>query len=300
MNNKHTKSGRLRATLILWIACFVTLLPLVWLVISSFKTNESFLTSLLVPKSPIVAEGVDPSTIPPEDLRWKYDLTLLTFKHYRELFGQLDFVTPLLNSVLLSSATAVLGTLFAAMGGYALARFEFAGRKLVTALVIGAVLIPAPLLLAPGYELLFKIGLLNTFTGVILPAAAPAFGVFLFRQSIMSSVPRELLEAARLDGCGEVRMFFAVVMPLVKPMIGTFVMLTFLGAWNNFVTPQVILQSESKFPLSVAVAQLRGTYYQNYGLQMAGTVVSIVPVLVLFLALQRSFVSGLTAGAVKS
>jgi ABC-type glycerol-3-phosphate transport system permease component len=300
VNNKHTKSGRLLATLILWIACFVTLLPLVWLVISSFKTNESFLTSLLVPKSPIVAEGVDPSTIPPEDLRWKYDLTLLTLKHYRELFGQLDFVTPLLNSVLLSSATAALGTLFAAMGGYALARFEFAGRKLVTALVIGAVLIPAPLLLAPGYELLFKIGLLNTFTGVILPAAAPAFGVFLFRQSIMSSVPRELLEAARLDGCGEVRMFFAVVMPLVKPMIGTFVMLTFLGAWNNFVTPQVILQSESKFPLSVAVAQLRGTYYQNYGLQMAGTVVSIVPVLVLFLALQRSFVSGLTAGAVKS
>lgn len=284
MNTKHSKSGRLLATLILWGACVVTLLPLVWLVVSSFKTNESFLTSLLLPRD---AEG-------------KIDVSLLTLTHYRDLFGKLDFVTPLLNSVLLSSATAVLGTLFAAMGGYALARFEFPGRKVVTALVIGAVLIPAPLLLAPGYELLFKIGLLNTFTGVILPAAAPAFGVFLFRQSIVSSVPRELLEAARLDGCGEVRMFFEMVMPLVKPMIGTFVMLTFLGAWNNFVTPQVILQSESKFPLSVAVAQLRGTYYQNYGLQMAGTVVSIVPVLVLFLALQRSFVSGLTAGAVKS
>ena len=284
MSTSRLNPGKYVAGLVLWVACVVTLLPLLWLVVSSFKTNESFLTSLFLPRD---AEG-------------RTDLSLLTLEHYKTLFGMLDFVTPLMNSVLLSSTTAVLGTLGAAMGGYALARFEFRGRKLVTALVLGAVLIPGPLLLAPGYELLFKMGLLNTFTGVILPAAAPAFGVFLFRQSVMSGVPRELLEAARLDGCGEVRMFFEVVMPLIKPMIGTFVMLTFLGAWNNFVTPQVVLQSESKFPLSVAVAQLRGTYYQNYGLQMAGTVVSIVPVLVLFLALQRSFVSGLTAGAVKS
>lgn len=284
MSTSRLNLGKYVAGLVLWVACVVTLLPLLWLVVSSFKTNESFLTSLFLPRD---AEG-------------RTDVSLLTLEHYGTLFGMLDFVTPLVNSVLLSSTTAVLGTLGAAMGGYALARFEFAGRRLITGLVLGAVLIPGPLLLAPGYELLFKMGLLNTFTGVILPAAAPAFGVFLFRQSVMSGVPRELLEAARLDGCGEVRMFFEVVMPLIKPMIGTFVMLTFLGAWNNFVTPQVVLQSESKFPLSVAVAQLRGTYYQNYGLQMAGTVVSIVPVLVLFLALQRSFVSGLTAGAVKS
>ncbi len=284
MSKSRLNPGKYVAGVVLWVACVVTLLPLMWLVVSSFKTNESFLTSLFLPR----------------DAVGRTDFSLLTLEHYKTLFGMLDFVTPLMNSVLLSSTTAVLGTLGAAMGGYALARFEFAGRRFVTALVIGAVLIPGPLLLAPGYELLFKMGLLNTFTGVILPAAAPAFGVFLFRQSVMSGVPRELLEAARLDGCGEVRMFFEVVMPLIKPMIGTFVMLTFLGAWNNFVTPQVVLQSESKFPLSVAVAQLRGTYYQNYGLQMAGTVVSIVPVLVLFLALQRSFVSGLTAGAVKS
>jgi ABC-type glycerol-3-phosphate transport system permease component len=272
------------ATAVVWLACLVTLVPLAWLFISSFKTNESFLGSLFLPTN---AEG-------------NLDATALTLEHYTTLFGTLDFVTPLINSIFLSSATASLATLACAMGGYALARFEFVGRRLVTAIVLGAVLIPGPLLLAPGYELLFNVGLLNTFTGVILPAAAPAFGVFLFRQAVMSGVPRELLEAARLDGCGEVRMFFAVVMPLVKPMIVTFVMLTFLGVWNNFVTPQVVLQSEDKFPLSVAVAQLRGTYYQNYGLQMAGTVVSILPVLILFLALQCSFVGGLTAGAVKS
>jgi multiple sugar transport system permease protein len=272
------------ATAVVWLASLVTLVPLAWLFVSSFKTNESFLGSLFLPRTP---EG-------------GFDRDGLTLDHYRTLFGTLDFVTPLINSIFLSSTTAFLGTIACAMGGYALARFEFRGRRLVTAMVLGAVLIPGPLLLAPGYELLFNVGLLNTFTGVILPAAAPAFGVFLFRQAVMSGVPRELLEAARLDGCGEVRMFFTVVMPLVKPMIVTFVMLTFLGVWNNFVTPQVVLQSEDKFPLSVAVAQLRGTYYQNYGLQMAGTVVSIVPVLVLFLALQRSFVGGLTAGAVKS
>lgn len=284
MNGPGTKVWRVVATAVLVIACVVTLLPLVWLVVSSFKTNESFLTSLFLP---VNKEG-------------RTDLGQMTLEHYRTLFVTLDFLTPLVNSMLLSSATAVVGTLSAAMGGYALARYEFRGRKWVTALVLGAVLIPAPLLLAPGYELLYRIGLLNTFTGVILPAAAPAFGVFLFRQSVMSGVPRELLEAARLDGCGEIRMFFEIVMPLVKPMIATFVMLTFLGMWNNFITPQVVLQNEAKFPLSVAVAQLRGTYYQNYGLQMAGTVVSIVPVLILFLSLQKSFIGGLTAGAVKS
>ena len=130
-------------------------------------------------------------------------------------------------------------------------------------------------------------------------AAAPAFGVFLFRQATISSVPWELLEAARMDGCGEGRLFAQVVLPLVRPMVGTFLMITFLGVWNNFIGPQVVLQSPEMFPLSVAVAQLRGLYYQDYGLQMAGTLVAILPVLALFLLLQREFVSGLTAGAVK-
>jgi len=153
--------------------------------------------------------------------------------------------------------------------------------------------------MAPGYQFLYRLGLLDSFWGVILPAIAPAFGVFLFRQAILSAVPQELLEAARLDGSGEVNTFFSVALPLVRPMIATFLMIMFLGTWNNFVGPQVVLQTPEKFPLSVAIAQLKSTYYQDYGLQMAGTLVSIVPVLILFMFLQREFVDGLAAGAVK-
>lgn len=265
-------------------ACLLTLAPLAWLLVSSLKTNVDFLESLALPVNE----------------RGGTDLSRLTLDHYRELFLHQNFGRPLLNSLLIASTTAFVGTLTAAMGGYALARFHFRGRRAATALVLGAVLIPGPLLLAPGYELLFRLGLLDTFAGLILPACAQAFGVFLFRQAILAGVPSELMEAARLDGCGEARLFAEIVLPLVKPMTATLVMLTFLGMWNNFITPQVVLQSEWKLPLSAAVAQLRGTYYQNYGLQMAGTVVSIVPVLGLFLMLQRSFVGGLTAGAVKS
>ncbi len=266
-------------------AALLTLAPFVWLIASSLKTNEDFFTSMLLP----TGDGVF-------GIAWGQ----LTLSNYTRLTSELSFGRSLLNSVLLSSITGVLATLFCAMGGYALARFEFKGRRFCTLLVLGAVLIPGPLLLAPGYQLLYQLGMLDSFVGLILPAAAPAFGVFLFRQAIMSSVPGELLEAARLDGCGELRTFFVLVMPLVRPMVGTFLMITFLGVWNNFISPQVVLQSPGKFPLSVALAQLRGVYYQDYGLQMAGTVVSIAPVLLVFVLQQKDFISGLTSGAVKS
>jgi multiple sugar transport system permease protein len=195
--------------------------------------------------------------------------------------------------------TAILATLMCAMGGYALAKLDFKGRRAVSWLVLAAVIIPPTLLLAPSYQLLFQLGLLDTFTGLILPAAVPAFGVHLFRESASASVPDQIIEAARIDGSGELRIFFTLALPLMRPMAGTFLLITFLGVWNNFISPQIVLQSEGRLPLAVAVAQLKGVYYQDYGLQMAGTLISVAPVLVLFLLLQREFISGLTTGAVK-
>jgi ABC-type glycerol-3-phosphate transport system permease component len=185
------------------------------------------------------------------------------------------------------------------MGGYALAKFAFRSNKLLTALVLASLIIPAPLLLAPGYQLIYRLGLLDSFTGLIVPGIAPAFGVFLFRQAMLNSVPLDLMEAARLDGCGEIRMFFTLIVPLVRPMLGAFLLMTFMGAWNNFIHPQIILQTPEKFPLAVAIAQLKGLYSTDYGLLMAGTVVSIAPVMGLFLVLQKDFIAGLTSGAVK-
>jgi ABC-type glycerol-3-phosphate transport system permease component len=169
----------------------------------------------------------------------------------------------------------------------------------MTTLVLASLIIPGPLLLAPGYQLIYRLGLLDSFAGLLLPGLAPAFGLFLFRQAMLHTIPLDMMEAARVDGCGEIRLFFTIILPLVKPMVGAFLLITFMGAWNNFLQPQIILQTPEKFPLAVAIAQLKGLYSTDYGLLMAGTLVSIAPVMCLFLLLQKDFVSGLTAGAVK-
>ncbi len=262
----------------------ITLIPFAWLVVASLKAPEDFFSSMF---------------LPPGDGPFGIGWDKLTWGHYRRLFTELGIGRAMLNSVFLSSVTALVATLTAAAGGYALARLRFAGRGVVTLLVLTALIIPPPLLLAPTYQLLFDLGLLDSFAGLILPAAAPAFGVFLFRQATLQSVPRELLDAARIDGCSEIGIFFSVVLPLVRPMLGAFMLITFLAMWNNFVWPQVVLQSSEKFPLAVAVSQLKGVYKQDYGLLMAGTMISVLPPAVLFLLLQKEFISGLTAGAVK-
>lgn len=261
----------------------VTAVPFVWMLCASVKTNEDFFTTLFLPRDD--AGGI----------AWDR----VTLRHYIALFSEHGFARAIVNSVFLSATTAVVATLTASMAGYALARFQFKGRAVVSATVIGVLVVPGTVLLAPSYQLLFNLGLLDSFMGLILPAAAPAFGVFLFSQAVRSSVPPQLLEAARIDGCGELRIFFEIALPLLRPMVGAFLLITFLGTWNNFIGPQIVLQTPERFPLAVAVSQLRGVYYQDYGLQMAGTLVSVFPVLALFIVLQKEFIAGLTTGAVK-
>ncbi len=268
---------------LLGVLAIVTLVPFIWLILASLKTKEDFSRSMFLPP------GDAPGTI-----GWDR----LTLENYHNLFD-LGFGGAFLNSVFYSSTTAVLATLICAAAGYALAKFRFRGRNGVTLGVLALIVLPPTLLIAPGYELLYHLGLLDTVPGLILPFLAPAFGVFLFRQAVTQSVPDQLLEAARMDGCSEVEVFFAIALPLIRPMVGAFLLITFLGMWNNFISPQIVLQSSDKQPLSVAIAQLRGLYRSDYGLMMAGTVVSIAPVAVLFLMLQKQFISGLTTGAVK-
>lgn len=270
--------------LLLGFFAILTLIPFAYLFCGSLKTADEFYASLFLP----IGDGV-----------LGIDWTKITFSHFVRLLRELNFSRYIVNSAFIASTTSVLATLFCAMGGYALAKFRFRGRTGVTAIVLASMILPAALLIAPSYDLLFHLGLLNKFTGLILPAITPAFGVFLFRQATISSLPNALIEAARIDGCGEVRIFFSIALPMVKPMIGAFLMITYLGTWNNFIGPQIVMQAADKFPLSVGVAQLKGTYGQDYGLIMAGTVVSVLPVLVLFLMLQREFIAGLTSGAVK-
>ena len=269
---------------VLVVYSILTLIPFLWLMAGSFKTNADFFAYLLLP----LGDGLF-------GIAWDR----LTLSHYASLFTELEFASRIVNSVFLSSVTSLLATFFAALGGFALSKYAFRGRQVLTALVLSAIIIPAPLLIAPVYELLYRLGLLNTYTGLILPAMGPAFGIFLFRQAMLNSVPSEMLDAARIDGCGEFRIFMVVVLPIVRPMAGAFMLITFLMTWNNFIGPQVVLQDPSKFPLSVSIAQLRGIYTTEYGMIAAGTLVSIAPVMGIFLLLQREFISGLTSGAVK-
>lgn len=262
----------------------LTLVPIAWLVVGSVKTNADFFSYILLPGG----DGLF-------GVAWDR----LTLKNYIGLFTVLGFGNNIMNSLFLSSVSSLLATFFAALGGYALSKYTFRGRTVATSLVLAAIIIPGPLLIAPVYQLLFRMDLLNTYMGLILPAMGPAFGIFLFRQAMLNSVPMEMLEAARIDGCGELRLFFSVVLPIVRPMAGAFMLITFLGMWNNFIGPQVILSDADKLPLSVAIANLRGLYTTDYGMIAAGTLVSIAPVMAIFLLLQKEFIAGLTSGAVK-
>lgn len=269
---------------VLYLGAAIMLVPFIWLICGAFKDNQDFFGSAFLPRG----EGF-------LGIAWDR----LTLDNFRQLFDNTSILRALLNSLFLSSCTAIIATFLCAAAGFALARYELRCKPFLLAIVLGLVIVPPTLLLAPGYQLLFRLNMLDSFWGLIIPAAAPAFGVYLFRQAARGSVPNELLEAARIDGCGELRIFALIAIPLLRPMISAFMLITFLGVWNNFINPQIVLQSAAKFPLSVAVAQLKGVYYQDYGLQIAGTLLSVAPVLGLFLLLQRDFVSGLTNGAVK-
>ncbi len=275
----------------LTLFAIVTLVPFAYLIFSAFKTKDAFFSG---PFWPVVQGGA----------WYAVDWSGFTLSNFSRLWtevkvGEASFLRAVLNSFFFASVMSIVSTLGAAMGGYALAMYRFRGRELITTVVLGALVIPGALLIAPGYFLMYQLGLLDSYLGLIIPGIAPAFGIYLFRQAFISSLPMEMMEAGRIDGCSEWRMFFQLGLPMVKPMVGAFVLITYLGTWTNFLGPQIILQTPEKYPLAVAVAQLRGTYNIEYGMIMAGTLVAVGPVLLLFLLLQKDFIAGLTAGSVK-
>jgi multiple sugar transport system permease protein len=184
------------------------------------------------------------------------------------------------------------------MAGYAFAKLRFAGREAIFKALLAALVIPGQVAMLPLFLMLKQMGLVNTWAGVILPGMAGVFGIFLVRQ-YARSVPDDLLEAARIDGAGELRIFFLVVLPLLRPILVTLAMFAFLGSWNDFMWPLIVLTDSALHTLPVALASLSREHVQDSELMMAGAVVTILPVLLLFLGLQRHYLQGLTSGAVK-
>ncbi|MGB7981396.1 MAG: carbohydrate ABC transporter permease [Candidatus Nanopelagicales bacterium] len=222
-----------------------------------------------------------------------------TLDNFRDLFDRLDFAQFFTNSAVVATAVTVGNLVFCSMLGYVLAKFDFAGKKYLFWLVMGTLMIPGMVTLVPLFVLVANMGLVNTYAGLILPFLAAPFGVFLMRQFFLA-MPDELIDAARVDGAGEFRIFAQVVMPLARPALATLAILTFLGSWNNFLWPLVVATTEDKYTLPVALALYStGQNQTDYGLLLAGAVVVVVPVLIVFLLLQRYFVQGVAMTGIK-
>jgi multiple sugar transport system permease protein len=191
-----------------------------------------------------------------------------------------------------------LSLLFNVSAGYAFAKLRFAGRDRLFKGLVGALVVPGQVAMVPLFLLLKQMGLVNTYGGVIVPALASIFGIFLVRQYALS-IPDDLLEAARVDGASEFRIFRSIVVPVLKPIIVTLGVFTLLGTWNDFMWPLIVLTDRDLYTLPVALATLSREHVQDNELMMAGSVLTTLPVLLVFVALQRYYIEGLTAGSIK-
>ena len=217
---------------------------------------------------------------------------------YRELFARADVARNLWNSLALALATTLLSLTFNVTAGYAFAKLRFTGRELLWKLLLGVMLVPAQVAMIPLFLMLKELGLINSYAGVLIPSLANVFGIFLIRQYALT-IPDELLEAARIDGAGELRIFWSIVLPALRPALVTLAMFAFLGSWNDFLWPLIVLTDDARQTLPVALAALTREHASDSELMMAGSVVTIVPVLAVFLALQRYYITGLLSGSVK-
>ncbi|GGM57404.1 carbohydrate ABC transporter permease [Dactylosporangium sucinum] len=223
----------------------------------------------------------------------------VTLEHFRRLFTDLDFPRYFGNSLLVAVLVTAGNLVFCSMLGYALAKIDFAGRRLLLLVVLGTLMVPGLAVFVPQFVLVSNLGLANTYAGLVLPFLAGPFGVFLMRQYLLS-IPDELIEAARVDGAGEFRIFWRVVLPLCRPALATLGILTFLTSWNNFLWPLVVATTEDKYTLPVALALFSvGQHRIDLGLALAGAVVVVLPVLVVFLLLQRHFMRGIATTGLK-
>ena len=272
---------------VLSLAGAIMLMPFFWLICAAFKDKDVLNEYTFLPP----LSKISSKTINLDNFR-----TLL--QPQPTVQGPVTFWRHMGNSLFLASMATVLGTFFCSMGGYALAKYKFAGRAPLLTFMLASLTIPGVVLLAPNFEVIWRLGWMDSYKALLIPGSASVFGIFLFRQAMLG-VPNDLIEAGRIDGCGEFRIYLTLVMPLVRPMTGAFCLITFLGTWNSFIPPNVYLQTQGKLPLPVVLNQYISVYQHEYGVFLAGTLLAILPPAILFFVLQREFISGLTSGAVK-
>ncbi len=262
--------------LLLIVGILLMVGPFLWMLLGSLKTEAEFLASppTFLPKTP-------------------------SSDNFNRLFTQLDFPRFFFNSSIVAIIVTIGNVLFCPMLGFALAKLQWRGKRVVMGLVLATLMVPAGITLIPNFVLMANLGLVNTYPGLILPFLVGPFGVFLTRQ-FMYGIPDELLEAARIDGANEWRIFWQVVIPLTIPVLATLGILTFLGSWNNFIYPLVMAQEPEMYTLPVALATFAtGDHQSDHGMLMAGSVVLVVPVLIIFILFQRWITEGIATTGLK-
>lgn len=262
------------STLILIALTIFFIFPFYWIVTGSFKIQN-------------VAIQIPPEWFPKTP----------TIQNYKDLFN-----SPVLrwsfNSFFIAISTMVLVCMTSAMAGYALAKIKFPGRKVIFWLFIGAMALPKQVIMIPLFTILGEFEWIDTYQGLILPAVGWPFGVFLMKQ-FTQTVPDELIEAAKMDGCSEFRIFSTIILPIVKPGIGALAIFTFIASWNDYFMQLILIRSNEMQTLPLGIALLQMEFTTNYGLMMAGAALASLPMIVIFLLFQRYFTQGVTMGAIK-
>ena len=259
---------------LLGLGAILVLVPFYWSLVSSFKNqSELFSVPNILVRHPTIA-------------------------NYAHLLSDTLFYRWFLNSLFIAIANVVLVLFLCSLGGYAFAKYRFRGRGALFLLILSSTMIPPWVTIIPIFGWFSRLHIVNTYLAVILPGCANAFGVFLMRQYIQG-VPSSLIDAARVDGCSEFGIYWRVVVPIIGPALGALTILAFLGSWNSFLNPLILLRTPEMFTFPVGMSSLVGSMNPQYGLLMACAVVSVIPTSIIFFRMQRQLVAGITLGAVK-
>lgn len=274
--------NRIRVTLSLILMFFlavVVMIPFYFMIIASFK---------------------DVSTIFSNGLNVNINIKKMSLDAYKSLWTNQNGIywSWFKNSLVITILETVGVLVFTSMVGYGLAQYDFKGRKVIFGIVLVMMMVPGSILLLPLYKLVTQLGLMNSYAGVILPALVPASSIFFFRQFCLG-LSREFAESARIDGCGEFRIFWQIYVPLMKPAFGAMTILTTMGAWNDFLWPLIVMKSDRNFVIPAGLLSAMTPYGNNYQLLFAGSVMSVIPILIVFALNQNQFIDGLTTGGVK-
>ena len=264
------------------LVSLLSIFPFIWLLSTSLKgVNENIFAY--------------PPTIIPQDFTWE---------NYTGVWNQVNFIGYFVNSMVVAGFTVLLNLILSSLAAYPLARMEFHGKKIVFFSILATIMIPFQSIMLPVYLITIKLNLIDSvnnvmgYLGLILPFAVNAFGIFLMRQAFMK-IPRELEEAAIIDGCNVFQMFMKVCVPMIKPSLAVLAIFTFIGSWGEFLWPSIVLTKDSMYTLPVGINNLQGMFSSNWRFIAAGSILATIPIVIFFLAMQKYFISGENDGAVK-